>query len=146
MPRAATAAARGRAPIPRMVLGGAMAASGASGLAFVVMGVIGGVTSALSALGAGVVVTLAFALGVAALAFVVAGPGAVATMSIMAAFVVYLGQLIALTAVALALHDAPWLDRTGVVVGGLAAVVAWQVGQIRGFATSRTLVFAEAVR
>lgn len=146
MARASTGGARIRGPIVRMLLGGAGSAGVATVAAALCMAAIGGSAPALSALGAGAVVTTAFFVGIAALAFVVAGPGSVASMSVMAALVVYLGQLIALTAVALALRDAPWLDRTGVVVGGVVAVLAWQAGQIRGFATSRTPVFAEAVR
>ncbi|WP_226344439.1 hypothetical protein [Agilicoccus flavus] len=146
MPRAPHRAGRRRAPIGRMIRGGSVAAGAATGIAAAVLWPLRGAVAAASALGAGAVVTLAFAIGVGALALVVAGPGAVARMSLLGAFVVYAGQLIALTALALALRDVEVIDRVGVAVGGIAACLAWQVGQIRGFTTSRALVFGGAVR
>lgn len=105
-----------------------------------------GSTAALNALGATALITAVFAVGVLALAAVLGtgDPRATSSTAMIGAFVVYGGQLIGLTALAIALHGQPWIDRTAIAVAGLSAVVAWQVGQIMGFARSRTLIYAPA--
>lgn len=130
------------APLSRMVVWGTTSAAATSVLCALGCAAFRGPMGAWSALGAGLAVTATFALGVLALSFILAGPGAQPGLAMIGAYVVYAGQLAALTAVAFVLRGAPFIDDTGVAVGGIAAVFAWIIGQVRGFQTSRILVFS----
>ena len=96
-----------------------------------------GLTSAL--VGAVVVVGF-FALGHLAVRAVVAGePG----LSIAGAFVVYLGQLIALVAVFLVLRRAGWVDGRAFGAAAIIQTIVWQVGQIIGFRRARHEIYPD---
>lgn len=132
-----------RGPLPAMVSHGLFACLVVGLVVTIALWVGSGVGAALNAAVASLVVALVFVSGVLALAAVLGSGDARGTagVAMLGAFVVYVGQLTALTALALALHDQPWVDRLGVAVGGLSAVLAWQAGQLLGFARSRVLVF-----
>lgn len=132
-----------RGPLPAMVSHGLVACLLVGLVVTAALWFGSGEAAALNAAAATLVVALVFVTGVLALAAVLGTGDARSTSAVamLGAFVVYFGQLIALTALALALHDQPWIDRLGVAVGGLSAVVAWQAGQLLGFARSRVLVF-----
>lgn len=133
-----------RGPLPAMVRGG-LCATVLVGLPVCLgLGLTRGPTAAINAAGATALIAAVFASGVLALAALLGtgDPRRTSSTAMIGAFVVYGGQLLALTALALALHGQPWIDRTSVAIAGLSAVVAWQVGQIVGFARSRTLIYA----
>ncbi|GAB97768.1 hypothetical protein BJY21_000787 [Kineosphaera limosa] len=136
-----------RAPLPAMLRGGALVTAIVGVLVAAGVGIAWGSVAALNALGASLVVLATFAGGVWALSAVLGSgdPRATSSVAMVGAFVVYGGQLLALTALALALHAQPWIDRPAIAIGGLVAVVAWQVGHIAGFARSRTLIFSPQV-
>lgn len=136
-----------RAPLPAMLRGGAVVTASVGAVIALAVGLAWGPVAALNAAGAALVVLLTFAGGVWALAALLGtgDPRATSGIAMAGAFVVYGGQLIALTVLALALHSQPWVDRTAIAIGGLSAVVAWQVGHIAGFARSRTYLFTPQV-
>lgn len=140
-------ATEARGPLPAMLRGGAVVTFVVGLLVSLVLAVTTGVGAALNAAAAALVVLAVFAVGVLALAAVLGSgdPRQTSSIAMVGAFVVYGGQLIALTALALLLHDQPWIDRLGIAAGGLSAVVAWQVGHIAGFARSRTFLLTPQV-
>ncbi len=131
-----------RAPLPAMLRGGIGVSVVVGAVLAAGLGLARGATAAGNALGVTAIVIGAFVLGILALASVLGegDPRATSSTAMIGAFVVYGGQLLALTALALVLHDQPWIDRTAVAIAGLSAVVAWQVGQIGGFLRSRALI------
>jgi len=99
-----------------------------------------GSDGALSALVGAVVVVAFFLVGHLAVRAVIAGePG----LSIAAAFVVYLGQLIALVAVFLVLRRAGWLDGRAFAAAAIVQTVVWQVGQVVGFRRARHEIYPD---
>lgn len=131
-------------PLTAMVRGGLRATVLVGLLACLALAATRGSTAVLNGLGVTALIAASFSLGVLALAAVLGtgDPRATASTAMIGAFVVYGGQLVGLTALALAMRDQPWIDRTAVAVAGLSTVLAWQVGQIVGFARSRTLSYA----
>jgi ATP synthase protein I len=57
------------------------------------------------------------------------------------ALAVFLGQLIFLLVVILALKDASWLDGTAFGASALAVALVWQVFQVTAYVRSRKLAF-----
>lgn len=57
------------------------------------------------------------------------------------ALAVFLGQMIFLLLVIVALNDAPWLNGTAFGLSALAVALAWQVFQVVAFVRSRRAVF-----
>lgn len=132
-----------RGPLSAMVRGGCRATV-CVGLAVCLgLALTRGAAAALNGLGMTLLVAGVFVFGVLALAAVLGtgDPRSTSSTAMIGAFVVYGAQLIALTGLAVALADQPWIDRTAVAVAGLSAVVAWQVGQIVGFSRARTLIY-----
>jgi hypothetical protein len=99
-----------------------------------------GGTGALSAL-VGVLLAVAFfSLGHLGIKAVVAGePG----LSIAGAFVVYLGQLIALVAAFLVLRRAGWVDGPPFVAAVVVQTLVWQVAQVVGFRRGRHEIYPD---
>lgn len=99
-----------------------------------------GSDGALSALVGAVVVVAFFVVGHLAVRTIIAGePG----LSIAAAFVVYLGQLIALVAVFLVLRRAGWVDGRAFAAAAVVQTVVWQVGQVVGFRRARHEIYPD---
>ncbi|HEU5144062.1 MAG TPA: hypothetical protein VFT81_02720 [Dermatophilaceae bacterium] len=99
-----------------------------------------GGTGALSAL-VGVLVAVAFfTVGHVGVRAVVAGEPA---LSIAGAFVVYLGQLIALVAAFLFLRRAGWVDGPPFAAAVIAQTLVWQVGQVVGFRRGRHEIYPD---
>ncbi|KGN35059.1 hypothetical protein N802_02380 [Knoellia sinensis KCTC 19936] len=87
--------------------------------------------SALAGAGTVFVVLLAGLLGITA---VVLGPAAT---SMAGAGVVYLGQLILIVAVVLALRSVDWLDGRAFALAAIVQTLVMQVGQIAGYLRAR---------
>ncbi len=82
----------------------------------------------------------AILVGLLAMRLVIAGdPG----ISMAGALVVYLGQLILVALVVLALRDAGWLDGRAFAGGAIAETVLLQVGQIAGYVRGRHEIYPE---
>lgn len=95
---------------------------------------------ALTALVAALVVVAFFTLGHVGVKAVVAGETG---LSMAGAFVVYLGQLIALVFVFLVLRRAGWVDGPAFAVVAVAQTLVWQVGQILGFRRGRHEIYPD---
>ena len=135
---------RTREPFARMVLAGAAATSV---YGFVACGVLAAVDGPVSCLNAGVaafLVLILFVAGALGVHAVLGSDARAAASALMGALVVYVGQLTLGTALVLVLRDLPGLDRDAIAIGGLGAALAWQVGMVAGFLTSRVLVFEPA--
>jgi hypothetical protein len=99
-----------------------------------------GGAGALTALTAGLVVVAFFTLGHIGVKAVVAGETG---LSMAGAFVVYLGQLIALVFVLLVLRRAGWVDGPVFAVVAVAQTLVWQVGQVVGFRRGRHEIYPD---
>lgn len=131
------------APSAAMLKGGVLVGGSFALVAALALALVGDAHSALSGLGGGTLVLAFFAAGLLGLRAVLGSDEAAAParLALVGALVVYLGQLLPATALALALHDADWVDRSAVAVGVLGTTLAWQIGQTAAFATSRVLLF-----
>lgn len=69
--------------------------------------------------------------------------GAPPALSLPGAFVVYLGQLIALVAALLVLRRLGWVDGPPFAMAAIVTTVLWQVGAVIGFRRSRHVVYAD---
>jgi membrane protein implicated in regulation of membrane protease activity len=66
-------------------------------------------------------------------------------LSLPGAFVVYLGQLIALVAVLLVLRGADWVDGPTFAAVAVVATLVWQVGQVLGFRRARHEIYPDVM-
>lgn len=110
--------------VPVGVVVGALVAGGRGALGAGLGGLV-----ALAFLAVGLLVMLRLAAATDALRFLAS------------AMAVFLGQLVFLLVVILALQDATWLDGTAFGLAALAAALVWQVGQVVAFMRTRRLVF-----
>lgn len=94
-----------------------------------------------AALGAVVAVGF-FVVGHVGVRAVVAGEP---RLSIVGAFVVYLGQIIALVAVYLVLRRSGWVDGTAFALATVCQTLVWQVGQVVGFRRARHEIYPDVV-
>ncbi len=142
MRRAARATRPARDPFRQMIRGGALAVGAATAPLALVVALLGrGPAGVFGVLGGALVVAVVFASGIPALRAVLGPADGPSGLAMPGAFVVYVGQLLVLTALAVAVAGQPWIDRPAIAAGAIAATLAWQVGQIRGFATARILAF-----
>ncbi|MDC5697359.1 hypothetical protein OO014_08835 [Intrasporangium calvum] len=89
----------------------------------------------------GAVVAVAFfVVGAQGMRAVIAGD---AGLSMAGALVVYIGQLIALVAVFLALRGAEWLDGRAFAAAAIIQTLVWQVGQVVGFRRGRHEIYPD---
>ena len=134
-------ARQGRSPFRAMLLGSV--ASGLAGalLSAAVLGVLRGGDGLVGALLGGATALLILVVGLLGIGAIVSGHPSVAMAG---AFVVYLGQLIPLAAVVLALRDAAWLDGRAFAIGAVATTVVAQVGLITGYTRARHVIFPDA--
>jgi ATP synthase protein I len=96
--------------------------------------------SVASAAVASAVVIVFFTIGHLGARAVVAGQP---ELSLPGAFVVYIGQLIALVAVFLVLRRADWMDGPAFGAVAIVATLVWQVGQILGFRRARHEIYPD---
>ncbi len=99
----------------------------------------GGSAAATAAMAAAVVI-LFFAIGHLGVRAVVAGQPELAMPG---AFVVYVGQMIALVAVLLVLRRAGWVDGPTFAAVAIVVTLVWQVGQIIGFRRARHEIYPD---
>jgi ATP synthase protein I len=92
---------------------------------------------ALSSLMATVVTLAFFAGGTWGLRFILGGG---AGLALAGALVVYLGQLIAVTAVFLVLRQLAWVQPMPFALSAIAVTITWQIGAIVGFSRARLAV------
>lgn len=107
-------------------------------VAAVVMVLVGlliwGAGSVASIATASVVTTVFFVVGVTGIKFVLGGA---AGLSLAGAFVVYIGQLILLAAVFLALSTQGWVHGRAFAAAAVVQALAWQAGLVLGFSRAR---------
>lgn len=94
-------------------------------------------SGALSALIATVVTASFFAAGAWGLRFILGGG---AGLALAGALVVYLGQLIAVTAAFLAIRQLAWVESIPFALTAIAVTITWQVGAIAGFSRARLAI------
>jgi uncharacterized membrane protein len=103
-------------------------------------GLLRGGAGALSALTAAGVVAAFFTVGHIGVKAVLSGE---VGLSLAGAFVVYLGQLIALVFILLVLRRAGWVDGPTFAVVAIVATLVWQVGLVIGFRRGRHEVYPD---
>ena len=134
-------ARQGRSPFRAMLLGSVASGLAGAVLSAAVLGGLRGGDGLVAALLGGATALVILVVGLLGIAAIVAGHPAV---SMAGAFVVYLGQLILLAAVVLALRDAAWLDGRAFAIGAVATTVLAQVGLIVGYTRARHVMFPDA--
>ncbi|MBP8879519.1 MAG: hypothetical protein KBG77_00260 [Dermatophilaceae bacterium] len=92
---------------------------------------------ALSSLVATVLTLAFFTGGLRALRLVLGGG---AGLALAGALVVYIGQLIALTAAFLALRQMSWVESIPFALTAITVTITWQIGAITAFSRSRIAV------
>ena len=128
-----------RDPFAVMLRGAFVPTLAVGPVAVVVAAVVGG---GKAALGAGLGFTIAiifFALGLLVMRRL--GGASDPLRFLASALAVFMGQMIFLLLVIIALQDASWLDGTAFGVAVLAVALVWQVFQVIAFVRSRRLAF-----
>lgn len=134
-------APKGHAPFGSMLRGCLVAGVVGSALITAVMGAARGQDGAVAALlGSGVAFAILL-VGLLGISAIVSGHPSVAMAG---ALVVYLGQLILLAAVVLALRDAAWLDGRAFAIGAIVTTILVQVGLVVGYTRARHVLFPDA--
>ena len=111
-------------------------------VAVVVAAVLGGGKAALGAAIGFVVAIAFFALGLWVMQRLDSGADAFRFLA--SALAVFMGQLIFLLIVILALQGAQWLEGTAFGLTALAVALVWQVFQVIAYLRTRRLVFDES--
>jgi ATP synthase protein I len=128
-----------RDPFAVMLRGAFLPTVAVGPVAVVVAAFVGGGKAALGA-ALGFVIALAFfALGLVVMRKL--GSAADPLRFLASALAVFMGQMIFLLVVIIALQDATWLDGTAFGIAVLAVALVWQVFQVIAFVRSRRLVF-----
>ena len=96
--------------------------------------VLGTENTALSALAGTGTVLVVLTLGILGISAVVAGD---ANLSMAGAAIVYIGQIILIVAVLLALRDRAWMDGRAFALAAIAQVIVMQVAQVLGYNRGR---------
>lgn len=135
-------ASPGPAPFASMLRGALLPTLVLDVVVVAVAGVLAGGPAALAATLAAAVVTAFYAVGLSVMARL-AGGSPVAFLA--AALAVYLGQVLFLAVVVIALAGASWLHGTAFALAALAVALGWQGFQILAFTRMRTLVYNEPV-
>ncbi|MDF2094067.1 hypothetical protein P0Y31_17085 [Knoellia sp. 3-2P3] len=134
-------ARQGRSPFRGMVLGSVASGSAGAVLTAGVLGAARGGDGLVAALLGGATALVILVVGLLGIGAIVAGHPSI---SMAGAFVVYLGQLILLAAVVLALRDAAWLDGRAFAIGAVVTTVLAQVGLVLGYTRARHVIFPDA--
>lgn len=125
----------------RSMLRTSLVLSAAAAIAIVPLaGLLRGGAGALSALTAAGIVAAFFTVGHVGVKAVVSGE---VGLSMAGAFVVYLGQLIALVFILLVLRRAGWVDGPTFAVVAIIQTLVWQVGQVIGFRRGRHEIYPD---
>jgi ATP synthase protein I len=134
-----TPAREGHDPFAVMLRGAFLPTLAVGPVAVVVAWLAGGGKAAWSA-GLGFVVAIAFfALGMVVMSRLDSAADPLRFLA--SALAVFLGQMIFLLLVIVALKDAAWLDGTAFGLSALAVALVWQVFQVVAFMRSRRAVF-----
>jgi hypothetical protein len=124
-----------------MLSGSVVAGSAGAVLTAGVLGAVRGGDGLLGALLGGATALVILVVGLLGIAAIVAGHPSIAMAG---AFVVFLGQLILLAAVVLALRDAAWLDGRAFAIGAVVTTVLAQVGLVFGYTRARHVMFPDS--
>jgi ATP synthase protein I len=128
-----------RDPFAVMLRGAFLPTVAVGPVAVVVAAIVGGGKAALGA-ALGFVIALAFfALGLVVMRKLDSAADPLRFLA--SALAVFMGQMIFLLVVIIALQDASWLDGTAFGVTVLAVALVWQVFQVIAFVRSRRLAF-----
>ena len=128
-----------RDPFAVMLRGAFLPTVAVGPVAVVVAAVVGGGKAALGA-ALGFVIALAFfALGLVVMRKLDSAADPLRFLA--SALAVFMGQMIFLLVVIIALQDATWLDGTAFGITVLAVALVWQVFQVIAFVRSRRLAF-----
>ena len=129
-----------RGPLPGMLRGVVLAGCVGSIVIATVGWMAKGEKAGWSALAGALTAFAVIVLGLVAMRLIIAGdPG----VSMAGAFVVYIGQLVALVAILLLVRDRSWLDGAAFAAAALVQTVVLQVGQITGYARARHEVYPQ---
>ncbi|GAA2159307.1 hypothetical protein [Pedococcus bigeumensis] len=128
-----------RDPFAVMLRGAFLPTVAVGPVAVVVAAVVGGGKAALGAALGFVIALTFFALGLVVMRKL--GSAADPLRFLASALAVFMGQMIFLLVVIIALQDATWLDGTAFGIAVLAVALVWQVFQVIAFVRSRRLVF-----
>jgi ATP synthase protein I len=128
-----------RDPFAVMLRGAFLPTVAVGPVAVVVAAIVGGGKAALGA-ALGFVIALAFfALGLVVMRKLDSAADPLRFLA--SALAVFMGQMIFLLVVIIALQDATWLDGTAFGITVLAVALVWQVFQVIAFVRSRRLAF-----
>ncbi|WP_457253506.1 hypothetical protein [Pedococcus sp. P5_B7] len=128
-----------RDPFAVMLRGAFLPTVAVGPVAVVVAAIVGGGKAALGA-ALGFVIALAFfALGLVVMRKLDSAADPLRFLA--SALAVFMGQMIFLLVVIIALQDASWLDGTAFGITVLAVALVWQVFQVIAFVRSRRLAF-----
>lgn len=128
-----------RDPFAVMLRGAFLPTVAVGPVAVVVAAIVGGGKAALGA-ALGFVIALAFfALGLVVMRKLDSAADPLRFLA--SALGVFMGQMIFLLVVIIALQDASWLDGTAFGITVLAVALVWQVFQVIAFVRSRRLAF-----
>lgn len=130
-----------RGPLPGM-LRGVVLAGCVGALVIATIGWIAkGEKAGYSALAGAATAFVVILLGLVAMRLIMAGdPG----VSMAGSLVVYIGQLILLVAILLAVRGADWLHGAAFAAAAVAQTVVLQVGQVVGYSRARHEIYPEA--
>lgn len=128
-----------RDPFAVMLRGAFLPTLAVGPVAVVLAAVVGGGKAALGAALGFVIALVFFALGLLVMRKL--GGASDPFRFLASALAVFMGQLIFLLVVIIALQDASWLDGTAFGLTILAVALVWQVFQVIAFVRSRRLVF-----
>lgn len=134
----ATRAARG--PLSGMLRGVVLAGCVGSLVVATVAWATKGERAGSSALAGAFTAFAVMLLGVLAMTALIHGEP---RLSLAAAFVVYVGQLVLLVGVLLALRGQEWLDGPAFTLGAIVETVLLQAGQIVGYTRARHEIFPQ---
>ncbi|WP_191563863.1 hypothetical protein [Janibacter melonis] len=138
-----TATRTTREPITGMLRGVVIAGVAGCVAAPVIGWLAAGERAGWSALAGAATAAAIMLVGLVAMRLIMSGdPGA--TMA--GALVVYIGQLIILVAVLLAVRDQEWLHSAGFAAATVAQTVVLQAGQIAGYARARHEIYPGGAR
>ena len=130
-----------RGPLPGMLRGVVLAGCVGSTVIATVGWMAKGEQAGWSALAGALTAFAVIVLGLVAMRLIIAGdPG----VSMAGSLVVYIGQLIVLVAILLAVRDRSWLHGAAFAAAAVAQTVILQVGQVIGYSRARHEIYPEA--
>ena len=134
-------ARKGHAPFGSMLRGCVVSGLGGVLVMTALMGMLRGQDGAVGGLLGSTIALVILLVGLLGIGAIVSGH---ASLAMAGALVVYLGQLILLAAVVLALRDASWLDGRAFAIGAIVTTLLVQVGLIVGYTRARHVMFPDS--